>query len=138
MKVKKVLRFYFYADRLEKAFDGIIYRSALGSASIAESERCAEKICGLIGEKQKLSRFWAYLDKVLCGFTQSERSALGRYASLRCGIKKLGDEERRAIKRAAVKFKRRARRIESFAEALGLVGKYYSLIPSESAGYLSG
>ena len=119
MNVKRILRFYFYADTLEKVFDGIIFHSALSSAYIAESELCAERICGLIGEKQ-------------------ERSALYRYASLRCGIKKLSDEERKAIKRAAVKFTRRARRIESFSEALRLVGKYYSLIPSECAVYLSG
>ena len=138
MNVKRILRFYFYADTLEKVFDGIIFHSALSSAYIAESELCAERICGLIGEKQELSEFWEYLDKILSGFSENERSALYRYASLRCGIKKLSDEERKAIKRAAVKFTRRARRIESFFFFFRLVGKYYSLIPSECAVYLSG
>lgn len=128
MKVKRVLRFYFCADSLESAFDNLIINNAYKSAQPYSGELYAERICSILEEKEALSRLWGYLDKVIGGITQGDRDALESYALMRCGIKRLDDEKRRGIKRAAIKFKRRARRLESFNEALQLVNKYYSLI----------
>lgn len=128
LKIKRVLRFYFSADSLERALNNLIIKGAYSSAYSSECEKYAEKICDLIGEKQSLSRLWEYLDKIMNGLSVDERGVLKSYARMRCGIKKLCGERRREIKRAAVKFTRRARRLESFTEALGLVGKYYCIL----------
>lgn len=128
LKIKKILRFYFFADSLEKALNNLIINSAFSSANSPEVETYAERICNLIGEKQSLSRLWEYLDGILSGLSVEERAVLKGYAEMRCGIKKLCDEKRREIKRVAVKFTRRARRLESFVTAMGLVSKYYCVI----------
>ena len=127
LKVKKVLRFYFSADSLERAFGNLILNSAYSSAYSYGGEY-AEKICSLIGEKQELSELWSYIDGVMNELSEEEFAALKGYAGLRCGIKNLCVEKRREIKRAAMKFRRRAKRLESFENALGLVGKYYCLL----------
>ena len=136
LKIKRVLRFYFSADSLERAFNNIIIKSALSSARSTEGGLYADKICNLIGEKQELSQLWGYVDGVLKSFSESECAVLEEYANMRTGIKELCEEKRRNIRRIAVKFVRRARRLESFDTALGLVGKYYCLI--NDSGYLSG
>ena len=128
MKVKRILRFYFCADSLERAFDNLIINNAYKSVQPYSGELYAEKICALLEEKKALSWLWYYLDGVIGGITEEERGALESYAKMRFGIKNLDDEKRREIKRAAIKFKRRARRIESFNEALQLINKYYALI----------
>ncbi|MDE5722123.1 MAG: hypothetical protein K2I30_05240 [Clostridia bacterium] len=127
MKVKKILRFYFSAESLERAFDNLIMRYACASAE-RDGERSAERILYVLGEKNELSKLWGYINTVVPTLSSAERKALEEYAALRCGIKKLGDEKRRLLRRSVIKFTRRARRLESFAEALRLVSKYYCLI----------
>lgn len=129
MKTKRILRFYFYADSLNRAFDNIIYKRACSSAGGArEGGEIAEGICGLIAEKCELGELWEYLDRGAAALTGEELAALESYARLRCGIKRLGEEERKRIRRAAVKFTRRLRGISRFSAALALVDKYYCLI----------
>ena len=128
MKVKRVLRFYFSAESLERAFDKLILSNACSSALVRGGYSCAEEICNLVGEKQELSKLWGYLDGVMGGLSETERLSLENYAGMRCGIKKLCEMKQKEIKRAAMKFTRRARRLESFDKALNLVGKYYCLI----------
>ena len=128
MKVKRVLRFYFSADSLETAFDNLIMNNACKSVQPYSGEIIAEKIFALIEEKEELSRLYSYLDGVISGITVEDRCALESYALMRCGIKRLDEEKRREIKRAAMKFTRRARRLESFVWALRIINKYYSLL----------
>lgn len=128
MKVKRVLRFYFSAESLERAFDNLIIKYACNSAYSYAGYSCADAICKIIGEKKELSTLWGYLDGVIGGLSETERLSLETYAAMRCGIKKLCDDKRKEIKRAAMKFTRRARRLASFENALGLVGKYYCLL----------
>lgn len=128
MKVKRVLRFYFSADGLEKAFDNLIMSNACKSAQPYSGERYVEKICALIEEKGELNELWRYLDGVISGIAAEDRCALESYALMRFGIKRLDEEKRREIKRAAMKFTRRARRLESFDKALRIINKYYSLL----------
>lgn len=126
MKVKRVLRFYFFAEGLERTLDKLIMKTAC--APDADAEGGAERILKLIDEKRELSKLWSYLDGILSGFTEAERGALKSYAALRCGLKRLDDDGRKSLRRAVMKFTRRARRIESFRAGLQLVSGYYCII----------
>ncbi|MDE7181774.1 MAG: hypothetical protein K2O41_01905 [Clostridia bacterium] len=127
MKVKKILRFYFSAESLERAFDNLITRYALASAERG-GEESAERILRVLGEKDELAKLWRYIDTVVPTLPPAEQSALKEYAALRCGIKRISDEKRKLLRRSVIKFTRRARRLESFIEGLRLVAKYYCLI----------
>ncbi len=127
MKVKRILRFYFSADSLERAFDNIILKSAVNLAE-GSTRHSAERICGLICEKQELGRLWNYIDGVVGSIPEEDIKSLKLYAGMRYSICRADEEVRKCVKRAVVKFMRRARRLESFNCALGLVGKYYRLI----------
>lgn len=126
MKVKRILRFYFSAEKLNSAVDNLILKRAC--APCADGREGAERICGLIGEKQELQRFWGYLDGIIGKLAKEDIRSLGEYAAIRCGVKSLEREDNLRLKRAVVKFTRRVKRLEDFAEALGLVGKYYCLL----------
>lgn len=127
MKVKRLLRFYFFADSLERALDNLILKYAYTSGG-KEGERCAQILCELIGEKDKLNGLWLYLDAVASSLSEEEREILRGYASMRCGIKRVGQDRQRAIKRSVIKFTRRAKRLCSFKEEIEIVGKYYCVI----------
>ena len=129
MKSKRILKFYFNAEGLNKALDRIILNYACSSSDHMKSgEYYAERIGRLIAVKSKLSEFYAYLDGVLGGFKEGEREVLSYYANLRFGIKRLPDDRRRAIKSAVMKFVRHARFLDRFAEGVKLVNEYYCLI----------
>ena len=128
MKVKRILRFYYYCESLERALDNIILKKALATESYSDGEKSAEFILSLIDEKKKLCSLWGYIDGVMKRLDGADRGSLKSYASVRGSVKTFCEEQRREWKRAAVKFRRRARRIESFADAIKLVGKYYCLL----------
>ena len=122
MKPKRILRFYFGADSLERAFDNLILNKAFDFG--ADTLETAERLCSVIGEKMRLERLWAYLDGVLSVFSEEDRRALKNYSSRRT----FNDAEFRAIKRAVIKFTRHARRIGEFADGFSVLKKYYCLI----------
>ena len=124
MKPKKILRFYFSAESLERAFDNLIEHKAFDFG--ADTLACAERLCAVIGEKMQLERLWTYLDGILATFSAEERGTLLKY-SLRHALP-LADDERRAVKRAVIKFTRRARRLEDFADDICVLKKYFCLI----------
>lgn len=124
MKPKKILRFYFGADSLERAFDNLILSKATDFG--ADTLDTAERLCTVIGEKMRLERLWAYLDGVLSAFSEEDRGALKNYSSRR--DIPLSDGERRAAKRAIIKFTRRARRLDEFSDDFPILKKYYCLI----------
>ncbi len=129
MKSKRLLRFYFSAEGVDRALNNLI--TAAGCASFyapGKGVYYAEKMLRLIEVKSELGLLWNYLDGILKEFSDVERQTLKRYGELRCGFSKLGDEDRRGIRRAAVKFARHARGIERFSAAVELVGEYYSLM----------
>ena len=114
MKTKQLLRFYFYADGAERAIDNLItYIACSGCAA----ERAAERIIYLRDCKDRLSELWAYLDGVISRFG-AERSFLLGYVS----GERAGDEK--ALKRVLMRFRRRARGVERFGDALALLSKY--------------
>ena len=128
MKVKRILRFYYCAEGLERAFDNLIMKIAVSSFD----KSCfsgADRLCRIIAEKSELSRLWDYLDGIIPCLSEEERVSLEEYAKMRCGIKKLGADDVKRLRRAVVKFKRRARRLNNFSKGVELVGKYYCLIP---------
>ncbi len=121
MKTKKILRFYFSADSLERAFDNLIMNKAC--APYSDSFDTAEDLCAVIGDKIQLERLWAYLDGVLANFTDEERAILLNYSS-RCAV----HSDIRAVKRTVIKFTRRARRLEDFKDEISVLNKYYCLL----------
>lgn len=127
MKVKGILRFYYSAESLERAIDNLILKTACASGG-RDGIADAEKVCALIGEKAELSRLWNYLDSAVAPLTERDKKSLEEYAAMRCGLSKLGCEERKEIRRALVKFTRRVRRLNDFCTELRLVGKYYCLL----------
>lgn len=127
MKIKKILRFYFGADSLERAFDNLINKYVLSSMS-APCIDCASGIIDILEEKNSLANLWGYIDGVLKSFNASDLTALEEYAHLRCGLKSLSDAKRKGIRRAVIKFRRRAHRLESFADSYRTVAKYYAVI----------
>ncbi len=127
MKVKYLLRFYFSADKLDRALDNLIMHCACASGE-REGIECAERLCRLIGEKSALGRLWSWLDGKMCALSEEDLSSLRYYAAMRVGLKRLSGERRRELKRAVVKFSRRIGNIGYYADGVGLVGKYYCLL----------
>ena len=127
MKVKRILRFYYCAESLERAFDNLIFKIASSSFDKSSFD-CADRLCRIIDEKSELAKLWSYLDGIIPALSEEERSSLEEYAKLRCGIKRLAAEDIKRLRRAVVKFRRHARRLECFYKGLRLVYKYYCLM----------
>lgn len=122
MKLKRILRFYFSADSLNKAFDNLILNKAC--APYADAQDTAEKLCAVIDDKIRLERLWAYLDGVLSGLTDGESQTLLKYSARSAAVKS-GDRE---VKRVVIKFTRRARRLAEFEEDIAVLKNYYCLL----------
>lgn len=127
MNCKRILRFYFSADGLNRALDNLILRCACDSYR-GEGDACGQRIASLIGAKDALSRLWGYLDGVMKGFSPRERGVLEEYAAMRCGMSKLSEGEFRLVRRLAVRFFRRARSLGRYGDGIRLVNSYYALI----------
>lgn len=125
---KRLMRFYFRAEELETALDNLILSRALRSAEgVRDADYYAERIIGIIEAKGQLCELWQYLDGVMATLTSADRQALEGYANMRCGVRKLEDAQRLAIKRAQIKFLRHARALDRFSDGVRLVGRYYCL-----------
>lgn len=120
--IKKILKFYYSADGLERYFDGKIMKIACDANGSVEG--AAYRICGLIEEKRALARLWGYLDGILSQFSESDRRALQFYAYLRCGLKGQPAEIFKAVRRAVVRLSRRLKIINFFSDGLRLVNEY--------------
>ena len=121
---KKILRFYFGADSLERAFDNLIRAKALAYG--ADTLQTADRLCEIIGDKIKLEELWSYLDGILSSFSEDEREWLLRYCARRGGP--LSRNERMEERRAVIKFTRHARRLGEFTGAVTILKRYYCLI----------
>ena len=126
MKIKRILKFYFYAEKIGLHFDRLIERYACDPK--ADCGETLERINILIDEKQKLNKLWSYIDMIAGGLKADETEALKKYSEMRTSIKKLDKETERSIRRAGVKFVRHARRLGSFDGEIRLLGKYYALL----------
>lgn len=124
VQLKKLLRFYFSADKLNAALDGIIMQIAVKSGRDLYSggEMYFERISKILSVKTSLEELWGRLDAVISNMTERDRVTLCAYALSRSGTARLGDMERREIHRALTKFSRRAEGI------IGSCGKVYPLI----------
>ncbi len=116
VKTKKILRFYFSVDSLERAFDNLIIHRAC--ATNTDTLATAEELCSVIGEKMCLERLWAYLDGVMKTFSEEERGKLLTYSKNRLPS---GSFDKNVV----VKFTRRARAIPMYADCLTVLDKYY-------------
>lgn len=129
MKTKRLLRFYFSADSLNRALDNLISVRAVKSfGGLHGADFYFEDIAEIVGAKDGLSRLWAYLDGVMRELGDGDKRILRGYAALRCGVGGLGGKERRAIKRSLMKFTRHAYAIGIFAKEIALLNSYYCLL----------
>ncbi|MDE7214893.1 MAG: hypothetical protein K2N68_03560 [Clostridia bacterium] len=129
MKVKRVLKFYYSAEKLNETLDKTITRLALRSADYSEkAESFAEKICKVIETKKNFAALYGYLNEIMCGFCESEIKTLEYYAKLRKGILTLPDGTRREVKRVVTKFTRKCRGLERFKEGLKAVDAYFAVM----------
>lgn len=127
MKVKRILRFYFCADSLEKTFDGLIMKTALSAAG-KSCFPAADRLCRIIEEKGGLASLWRRLDGIISKLPSDVRADLEEYARARCGIGKSGAYDVKRLKRAVMQFRRRAQSLDGFSKGAELVDKYYCLI----------
>jgi hypothetical protein len=123
------LRFYFSADSLNTAMNNLIEGCACLSREEYDGLRCADKIIKLIEAKRSLSLLWGYINGVMEGLCEGDITTLCAYALMRTGISKLGESERKNVRRAVTKFTRRAvRNISLFSDGLRLIDNYYCLL----------
>ncbi len=113
IKCKRLVKFYFFADGVDRAFDRLIGRLAL---SAEEGERAMEKILRLTECKDSLSRLWEYLRGVITSLGE-DGAILYAYASGQRLTKKVKN-------RVLMKFRRRAKYVNNYAEALEILDKY--------------
>lgn len=123
VKIRGILRFYFSADSLERAFENLILRRACNP--YRDGFETAEKICGLIDEKIELEKLWSYLNVILNSFSEEEKLRLRSYALRRRGE---GGKDGRAENSAVVKFSRRARRLNGFEKSFEVLENYRCLL----------
>lgn len=123
LKDKRILRFYFSAENLDAALDSLILKEGLRSVG-APCCDCADKMIALISAKMQLAELWSYLDGVMRALPEGDVAVLRTAALSRRGRKEYPESERREVKRATVKFFRRARRLACFESALRLVNSY--------------
>lgn len=126
MKSKRLIRFYFSADKLERALDNLIITNAFKTE--IDAEECAGNIIEIIEVKKRLGELWRYLDGIISGLSERERGVLEFYGRTRISLSALDIPRRRAVRRVVMKFCRRARFTERFGEGVRLVGAYYALL----------
>lgn len=122
VKTKRILRFYFSADSLERALNNIILHTACDGGR--DALQSAEKLCSVIGDKILLKRLWGYLDGVMSRLEEEERQILCAY----CERGAAGGENVKKIKRALARFTRRATRLADFREEIETLNGYYCLV----------
>ncbi len=129
MTSKKILKFYFRAEELNRAVDRLIVRTACASAGGGYGgEHYAERIIALIGAKKKLGCLWAYLNGVMSSFGEEDKLILRGYALGSRGYSGLVREEANAIRRVVVRFMRRAKYLSRHGEGVELIDKYYAFL----------
>ncbi|MGN1373318.1 MAG: hypothetical protein ACI4VK_04650 [Candidatus Coproplasma sp.] len=130
VKLKRVLRFYFSAGSLNDMLDGMITKYAASSwREIAGGVHSFDKVCTVIEVKEELEELWARLDKVMVKLPCDDLLALKKYASLRTGVSKLSEAERRKIHSALVKFRRKTvNLLSSGKRGYECICAYYALI----------
>ena len=89
---------------------------------------CAERIISLICAKQSLSLLWGYLNGVMQAFCDADCELLLLYAFMRGGLSKFDQEQKRNLRRVTVRFSRKVKNLERFAEGIKLVNSYYALM----------
>lgn len=130
MRSKRILRFYFAADKLNAALDNLICKYALNRDSGGRG--ClfyADKIVGVIAAKDALNELWLYLDNVIKKFNSCDERVLKFYSLSRCGVSALDPSVKRDIKRVVTRFNRKAEQgVVRLKCAVGLVNSYYALL----------
>lgn len=106
--LKKLLRFYYSAEGVNDALDGVISRLAFSSwRDPYGGEHSFDEVSRVVEIKAELSGLWAELNGVISAMTERDRQSLERYARLKTGIGALGEGERKELHRVLVKFTRR-------------------------------
>lgn len=137
MNYKQLLNFYFNAEALNGAMDGLAMRFATSSADgVKGCGYYAEKICRVIEAKVAMGELWNFLDGVLSSVTQEDRRVLSLYSQRRGRVSRgehaagaISNEDEKALHRVLMKFSRRVSgRLHRFAEQVNVLKNYYCLI----------
>lgn len=129
MESKRLLRFYFTVDNLDKALNNLITQKAISSAQYGPNgEIIGQEMCALIQVKQELSELWNYIDGVLKDFSEDELKTLCLYGTIRVGIKQLPSETQKKIRRVVTKFSRHAKYLNQYQHGVRMVNRYYGLL----------
>jgi hypothetical protein len=110
---------------IDRSIINVAYKSANSEYS---GEACAKAIIKLIEDKRKLNQLYSYINGIVKALNSDDEKVLKMYASLRCGLSKVTNDEQRLLRRVVIKFIRRARCLALFAEQIKLVNFYYCLI----------
>ena len=122
------MRFYFTADKLDRALDGLILSITEKAAEgVRNCEYYADKICAVIEDKAELKKLWNYLNNVISEFGVKEAEILKFYALSHKSIVKLPENVRKSVKSAAVKFSRRAYAVKAYEREVKVADKYCCL-----------
>lgn len=107
-QLKKLIKFYYGADGVNAALDGVVRLIALSSWRDAYGgEHAFEEAGRIVGIKAELSALWADLDGVMGGLSAGDALVLEKYSKGRPS-EYYGDPDGcRALRRALMKFKRR-------------------------------
>lgn len=107
MKVKKLLKFYFTAERAERLIDNLICKKASSVSFTRSACDCAEEVADLVKKKAEMCAFYFYVSGVLNLFSEEERQTLKKYAFGRTDA--CDETELRTARRLALKLARRLR-----------------------------
>ncbi len=120
VKVKKILEFYFTAEKTEKMLDRLILKRAAGVDFYRSAESCIESVSLVLEKKRALCSLWQYLDGIINKFTTEERQILENYALDSCP-----SDNRKEVHRLAVRFARMAQAgIHGYYDGLKVVKEY--------------
>lgn len=134
MNMKRLLRFYYCAESLDRAFDNIILRRACESArSMREGGEIAEELCKLIEKRRELAVLWERLDGVLGEMDKGDAEFLERYAGSREGMRSFGDDGLKRIRRLTAKISRRLS-LDGLNGAVAVLDGYYCLLSAVKRG----
>lgn len=127
MKLKRLIKFYFNAEKLNNWLDGMtVFRACTAHAGRAASD--FDRVLEIVCDKIALERLYSYLKVIMDGLTEKDRSVLYGYSLLRMDIKRLRLEEYREYKRAVMKFSRKLIYSKVYLKEFKVLGKYAALI----------
>lgn len=124
MKPIRIIKFYFYADKIDKGIDRLIFVNANKSHNAqCNINKCINRIAELTKDKDTLSRLYHYISTVMNTFNEEDKNILKRYC-----ISPINLSLNNSIRRVVVRFTCRAKYLKDYDYELSILDKYYILM----------